>query len=373
MTRMEFTAYLTGTFAALGLSGCRLFRADADLYSVSVLGDMHYDAFPREKFHAKALKLWAEKGWKHPARLREFDRNAKMWQDLCKRILASSAAVRRDDAAFLLQLGDLVQGDCEDNELHRQMLQEATDLLEVAYPGLPVLSLCGNHDVRKGHDDMGAAKPYAERMVPYESRQLAAFAPDGFASTTFGFRRGKDLWIVLDFNFGARDAAIVKRLLSENRDVRYTFVATHGPVLPMSIWECRWFYLGSPEEDALRREMRALFAKRQAIVLAGHVHSLELKDWYGDGGRITEMVLNTCACRSDGTYHPAEPQVVSEDAATYGDWGEKELFDEYRPGIRRYFVSRAAGHYVLHVGDDGVTLDYYGHDARVPTANFVLR
>ena len=373
MTRREFTAYLGGVSAALGLPGCGLFRTGADSYSVPVLGDMHYDAFPREKFHAKAMRLWAEKGGVHPERIREFDRNAKMWQDLCKRILESSAAVRRDDAAFLLQLGDLVQGDCEDNALHMRMLKEATDLLESAFPGLPVVSLCGNHDVREGSDDVGAAKPYAERMIPYESKQLAAFAPDGFASTTFGFRRGRDLWIVLDFNFGARDVGIVRRLLAENQDVRYTFVATHGPVLPMSIWKCRWFYLGSPEEDALRREMRTLFAKRQAIILAGHVHSLELKDWYGDGGRITEMVLNTCAGRSDGTYFPAEPQVVSEDAVTYGDWGEKELFDEYRPGIRRYFVSRAVGHHVLHVGDDGVTLDYYGHDARVPTKSFLLR
>ena len=118
MTRREFTAYLGGVSAALGLPGCGLFRTGADSYSVPVLGDMHYDAFPREKFHAKAMRLWAEKGGVHPERILEFDRNAKMWQDLCKRILESSAAVRRGDAAFLLQLGDLVQGDCEDNALH---------------------------------------------------------------------------------------------------------------------------------------------------------------------------------------------------------------------------------------------------------------
>jgi len=373
ITRRDFTACLGGAVASLGLGGCRsLFEPD-DAYSVSVLGDMHYDAFPREKFHAKALKLWEEKGWKHPGRLKEFDRNAKMWQGVCQRILAASSSVRRPDAAFMLQLGDLVQGDCEDNELHMQMLKEATDMLERAYPGLPILSLCGNHDIRQGHNDWGAAKPYAERMIPYDSKQLAAFAPAGFKSTTFGFRRGKDLWIILDFNFGKRDAAIVKQLLADNPDVRYTFVATHGPVLPMSVWHKRWFYLGRPSEDALRREMRALFAAREAIVLAGHVHSLELKDWYGDGGRITEMVLNTCAFKSDGTPFPSEPRVLSEDASTYGDWGEKELYDEYRSGIRRYYVSSAVGHHILHVADDGVTLDYFGHDALTPTKSFVLR
>jgi len=374
LTRRDFTALLGGTFASLGLPGCRLPSGDGAAYSVAVLGDMHYDAFPKEKFHGKTLELWAQKGWKHPNRLKEFDRNAAMWQDVCKRILKAASDVRRSDAAFMLQLGDLVQGDCEDDALHAQMLAEATGLLEKAFPGLPIVSVCGNHDIRQGHSDRGAAKAYAAHMLPYESRQLAEFAPNGVVSTTFGFRCGKDLWIVLDFNNGERDVDIVRKLLADNPDVRYTFVTTHGPVFPMEIWKkSRWFYLGSPKSDALRREMRTLFAQRNAIVLAGHVHSLELMDWYGDGGRITQMVLNTCAGRTGGGYHPAEPDVLSEDPATYGSWGEKELFGEYRPGIRRYFISRAVGHHVLHVNDAGVRIDYYGHDAHTPTREFVLR
>lgn len=355
---------------ASGLSGCLTSGASDEAYSVSVLGDMHYDAAPPEKYHAKKLASCAKNGNLQPPCLKEFTRNAKMWEDICKRILASASAVRRPDAAFALQLGDLVQGDCEDGALHTQMLAEATGLLEGAFPNLPIVSLCGNHDIRGD----GARAAYERYMIPYTTRQLAGLAPNGVGSTTYGFRRGKDLWIVLDFNRGPRHADIVRKLLADNPDVRYTFVVTHGPVLPMELWrKSRWFYLGEAKHDALRREMRALFAKRNAIVLAGHVHSLELKDWYGDGGRITEMVLNTCAGKGDGTYFPAEPKVVSEDPATYGSWGEPELFGEYRPGIRRYFTSHAVGHYVLRVSDAGVRLDYYGHDARTPTREFVLR
>jgi len=372
MTRRDFTALLGGAFASLAMPGC-LTAAGADEYTVSVLGDMHYDAFPRERFHAKALEKWHREGWKSQIRLDEFDRNAKMWQDICRRILAAASSVRRPDAAFMLQLGDLVQGDCEDNDLHMQMLAEASGLLEKAFPGLPILSVCGNHDIRQGRDNWGAAVPYAQRMVPYESRQLAAFAPDGFVSTTFGFRRGRDLWIALDFNYAERDMGIVKKLLADNPDVRYTFVVTHGPVLPMHIWPCRWFYLGKRNQDALRREMRAVFARRNAIILAGHVHTLELKDWFGDGGRITEMVLNTCAGGGGGKYFPAEPNVVCDDPEKFGRWGEKDMFDEYRPGLRRCFLSRAVGHHILYVSDNGVRLDYYGHDALTPTREFVLR
>jgi len=391
LTRRSFAAWIGGAAASLALPGC-LTSARQGAYSVSVLGDMHYDASPPERFHSAAIAKW-KPTLAHPMRLKEFDRNARMWQDICRRILAASSAVVRSDAAFALQLGDLIQGDCESDDLHRQMLAEATGLLEGAYPHLPIVSLCGNHDIREGDRDEGAAPAYADFMTAYESRQLASFLPRGIRSTTFGFRCGPDLWIALDFNFGARDAGIVRRLLAENPAVRHVFVVTHGPVLPMHLWRCRWFYLGRVEDGALRREMRALLAGRQAIVLAGHVHALELKDWFGDGGRITEMVLNTCAGKSDGSYFPAEPDVKSADPSDYGSWAYgpdarelgaharpaknapdmAALFDEYRSGLRRHFSSRAVGHHVLRVSDEAVTLDYYGHDATRPTATFVLR
>lgn len=378
VTRRQFAALFGGAVAALGLPGCRLPLVDEGSYSIAVLGDMHYDAYPKEKFHAKAIRLWEENGWKHPARLKEFDRNAAMWQDVCSRILKSASAVRRSDTAFMLQLGDLVQGDCEDNALHVQMLSEATDMLERAFPKLPIVSVCGNHDIRQGHDNRGSASAYAKHMTTYESRQLSAFSSDGIASTTFGFRCGEDLWIVLDFNYGARDVAILRKLLVENPDVRYTFIATHGPVFPSEFWNdshrfSRWFYLGEPEHDRLRREVRALLARRNVIVLAGHIHALEFKDWFGDEGRITEMVLNTCAGRTEGGYHPAEPDILSENPATYCSHVESELFDEYRSGLKRYFASRAVGHNVLRVSDASVLLDYYGWDAQTPTKTFVLR
>lgn len=355
-----------------------------DVYSVSILGDMHYDAAPREKFHSKAITLWEANDWKHPGRLREFDRNAKMWQDGCKRILDASSKCVRPDAAFMLQLGDLVQGDCEDNNLHRQMLSEATGLLTNAYHGLPVVTVCGNHDIRQGHNDRGAWKAYADYITAFETDQLKGLLPAGVKTTTFGFRYGKDLWIFLDFNFGTRDTCIVKKLLEDNQDVRYTFVCTHGPVLPMQVWRKRWIYLGKAEEDAVRREMRGLFAKRNAIVLAGHVHTLEKTVWEGDGGRITEMVMNTCAMRSNGTANPVTPNVLRDSVKQYGEFSDDEkgeaereivgaLYDEYRAGIRELYNARAAGHHILRVTDNSVELDYYGLDAVAPTKTFILR
>ena len=392
ITRRDFTALVAGAAAASAASGCRSLCDAGGGYSVSVLGDMHYDVAPPETYHAAAIAKWSATG-AHPSRLKEFTRNAAMWQGVCGRILDASSRTVRRDAAFALQLGDLVQGDCESDDLHRRMLTEGLGLLERAYPDLPKVTLCGNHDIREGDSEKGAARAYAGRVLPWQAAELRRFPGANVEATTFGFRCGPDLWIVMDFNYADRDMGIVKRLLADNVDARYTFVATHGPVLPMDMWRCRWFYLGAGVHDALRREMRELFAKRRVIVLAGHVHTLELKDWFGDGGRITEIVLNTCAGKTGGGFHPAEPKPFSETPEDFGAWTEgpdaanglylnkplrsaadlKSVYGEYRPGLRRRLSYWAVGHHVLRVSGAGVELDYYGHDSLSPTRTFVLR
>lgn len=347
-------------------------QAGKSSYSVAVLGDLHYDGEPAEKFHSKGFNS------------EEYRRNKAMWKEESPGILAASAKCVGPDTAFALQLGDLIQGQTSSYAAHTQMLAEATAVLKATYPTLPVISIAGNHDVL-GNEKAG--KAYRDYMIPWQAAQLAPIAANAVTNTTFGFRFGQDLWICINFNNGVRSVPIVKKLLADNPDVRYTFVTTHGPVLPMDLWKRRWFYLGDDNVSAnrCRRELRELFAKRNAIVLSGHVHSLEYKDWYGDGGRITEMVVNSIPrYTKEARPKPAEPRVVYDTPDTYGVWLKRAetnaanarfeaLYEEYRPGLKSRFASHAVGHYILRVSDSGVVLDYYGRDATTPTKTFTLR
>ncbi len=375
---------LKASIVSLLLAALVTAAADGN-YSVVVLGDLHYDGDTPEKFHGEYIKTL--KGAR-PKRLDEFKRNAKMWAGPSRKMLEASGACVPPDAAFVLQLGDLIQGDCESDAIHTQMLAEATFLLETTYPGLPVVTVCGNHDVRQGTSTRGATKAYSRFMLPYLSRQLSGFVTNAVTKTTFGFRRGPDLWIFADFNVGGRDLGVIKQLLADNEDARYTFFCSHGPVIPSDIsaqnHARRGFFLGSKNNDRQRREMRALFARRNVIVLCGHLHDLEHNVWQGDGGSITEMLLNSVLCRNSTLDNPAEPEVVFDSPAKYGDWPADKvrdaataaidaLFAEYRPGLKIRYAARAAGHYALRVSDSSVTLDYYGLDATTPTKTFVLR
>ena len=127
-----------------------------------------------------------------------------------------------------------------------------------------------------------------------------------------------------------------------------------------------------------------MLAKRDVIVLAGHEHRMEFREWRGDGGRITEMVFNTIYCDRDVSHpNPAEPEVLGRsprdfvawlsgaDEQTRKDLGE--LYNEYVPGLVSYYAAKGAGHYRMNVSDEGVSVEYFGQDSTSVTKRFQLR
>ena len=185
----------------------------------------------------------------------------------------------------------------------------------------------------------------------------------------------------------------MERILLETEGARHTFVLVHGPLLPYDGENCRWFFHGGGSEaDTLaRRHFRELFARREVICLCGHTHNTELADWYGDGGRITQMTLNSVWSKDElGSYtvfaegpdqygayrkslstNPDGTMRTKTDGKPYTD--ESPLFDEYRPGLKRYVCSPSAGSYKMTVGPRRITIDFYAGDSTRLSQRFVLR
>ena len=387
--------FILGAVAA-GLSGGCLTGDGVPLrrsYTVPVLGDTHFDAEPAAVYHSRFIADYAKAGL-HPGKFREHRRNGLMWKGPCREIVRASAEVVRDDAAFVLHLGDLVQGDCRDAATHRRMLEDAFAYFRGSYPQhLPFVTVCGNHDIRDPETD-AAERAYASYMPARMRDELGCRAAEPVDGTDFVFRQGPDLYFVFDFN-DTKEAKVresevsrlrylrQKRLLEAHRAERYTFVVVHGGVFPLDkLGDFRWFYLGDPRLTAERLEMTRLLAERNAIVLCGHQHVLSLKDAVFPEGRLTELTMNTVFFGRDLQENPAVPEVVYDDPAAFGSlsgenqwWkgADARLHDEYRPYLRRCYHAQGVGHGVLRVSDAGVAFAYYGHDARTPTETFVLR
>jgi len=376
-SRRSFLGILSGTAGAGWFSSgwCLNPANEGASYSVSLLGDTHFDSTDTKKYHAEYLTDTSKA--RYELHLKEHVRNASMWADRMPRLLRASASCVRQDTAFALQLGDLVQGDCANPAIHKQMLSDMLGVAKRAYGGLPFVTVVGNHDIR----GTGALEAYDE-MMP---RVMATELKRPVAGTTFAFRQGPDAYILVDFNAPRPDVALLKRLLAESADARYVFVVSHGPAIPSCAG--RWFLLGRPGFDAARREIRSLMAARNAIVLAGHTHCIEYYDCTFPEGQITQLVANSVWGRESA----AEITVLDDGAATYGRRatgtkkrhgrevpvkereGLSRLADEYRPFVKDYIFANAAGHYRLEVSDSRVAVQFFGGDATSPSRTFILR
>ena len=372
LTRREFLCGAVAGGAMLALP--RPLRAQGGgSYSVPVLGDIHFDSPDPKFYHADYTHSTSKK--RYEAHLAEHVRNAEMWKERLPRLVRASGACVRKDAAFALQVGDLVQGDCGNAATHRRMLDDAFGLVKGAYGGrMPLVTVAGNHDIRGDVPGDGAREALEKWLPETMSKELGVPVKD----TTFSFRHGPDVFIVVDFNEPRPDIALVKRLLAESEDARYTFLVSHGPAIPSG--QSRWFLLGKKKRDEERRELRTILARRNAIELAGHTHNLEFTDCAFPEGRITQFVFNSVWAQRAW----ATPQMLGDGAAAYGNHSfttenaigkgaGRGLVEEYKPFAKDYFFAKAAGHYRLDVSDDGVAVAFYGGDAATPSRTFMLR
>lgn len=372
MDRRDFLS-----FSALGLAGLMLpleakalQKRDGAGYSVVILGDTHFDTEPASVYHSNYNEPVE---WLNRVQRAEFARNGEMWRERCPKILKRAACLISDDTRMIFQTGDLIQGDCGSAEVHRKMLDDVMNSFKQQLGGLPFVTVAGNHDIR----GTGARKAYAEYMPARMSEELGK----EITKTTFNFGIGDDAYLVLDFN--RPDDAEIEKLLTQTKGARNTFILCHAPLFPYDAESCNWFFHGKDKTPDARRHFREEFARRKAICLCGHTHRTEFADWFGDGGRITQMTMSSVWAReSQGTF-----TIDSEGTEQYGTLRTKaksmpdgspiadfsELFGEYRPGLRKYVHSNSAGCYRMVVDGRRVYIDFYAGDSSFRSHRFILR
>ena len=366
MDRRDFLKISAAGLAGLSIPGFRMqavARTKHGRYSIVILGDTHYDNADPEFYHSGYTDPKPER---EAAHRKEFVRNGKMWSGRCRKLVKRAACLVDDDTRYVFQMGDLIQGDTADAEIHKRFLDDAVELLKGSIaPELPFVTVTGNHDVR-GKDDSVARKAYKEYMTDRMSKELGQEVTD----LNFLFRNGPDAFVFIDFNKPKVDR--IKALLEEARGSRHVFVIVHAPAFPFDspdYWY--WYLLGNKKDSRAeqRREIRAMLASLNAIVLCGHTHTTEYLEWEGDGGRITQMTMSSVwSSEARGHY-----EVTASGADEYGNAKGKAIFDEYRPGIRKYSKSVAAGSYKLIVDDSHVYVDFYAGDSSRRTKRFTLR
>lgn len=372
--RVERREFLVGAASALLASGCRTPFGNGVCYSVAILGDTHFDAEPDSVYHSH-YRNEGKKEWLWKVQRQEFARNGEMWRGRCRDLLKASAAVAgaTSNVEFVLQLGDLIQGDCDDAATHRKMLADAIATMRAPYPqGLPFLTVVGNHDFR----GLDAEKAYFDFIEPYLGHELG----EAVKFPAFSFRHGPDLWIFCHFE-RVRAADLI-RLIDSGRDARHVFLVSHGPFTPgeSTLWYWR---LGGGWSASDREALMSALLRNQVVVLSGHTHEIAWWHIVHAKGSYSEFTVNS-VWASPGL---ATAKPLAEQPSQYGEWtlAQLEKRDEKRAGSYRadiemfkrgladYFFNQGAGHFRLNVSEGGVTMDYFPGAAVVPARTFVLK
>lgn len=332
-------------------------------YSFLLVGDTHYDVAPASVYHADYNEPVQ---WLNDVQRAEFARNGEMWAERCPRMIRAAARAIRPDTSFALQIGDVVQGDCGNPDVHKKMLADALSYFKREFSPLPMLTVTGNHDIR----GTGAKQAFHEFYREWMTKETGRPVPGG----TFALRHGPDVFLFVDFN--EPDLDVLRQTLDDAADVRHLFLVTHAPAVPLDA-PSRWFLLGGTNQDELRREFYGRLLRRHAIVLAGHTHTLAYLRCENDRGRVDELVVNSVW--SDEKL--GVPDFFETRPAHYGDVtrqkGEDEKFGpllaEYKPDLKEYAYGHGAGYTMVQVSDAGVVADFYGGDSASPARRFQLR
>ena len=379
MTKVDRRAFIerSGALAAMAcFSSClRTPSGAGERYSVAVLGDTHYDAEPESVYHSHydESNRWAK------IQHQEFKRNGEMWRTRCPGLLAASAALsHRMDTRFALQLGDIIQGDCDHVPTHKKMLDDCVTLFRAPYPrGLPFLTVMGNHDFR-GKGAREAYMEFAERFMTDEIARLTGRPGEVEARyPVFSFRTGGDLWIFCDFETDNLQPVI--DAVNGGTDARHVFLVTHGPFTASDSMSFRWRLGGKKCCEALRPKLYEALSRRRAVVLSGHTHTTAYFRHENEFGGFCEFTVNSVLAKPE----LATGEGVRTDVAGYGEVTAVQLKDGalndfktelgfFRPGLKEYFLGFGAGHYRLDVADDEVAIAFYPGDARSPARRFVL-
>lgn len=373
MNRREFLKLGTGALAAVG-AGCTSSRASDAKYSVLVLGDVHFDAPEIGVYHAYYKPTTGKAAEVFPLRMK---REHDQWSGLMQRLAAAARKDVRPDTKFVLQLGDLIQGNCAKADVHAKMLEDGFSYFKkTVSPDVPFLPVVGNHDVDRSLwlDKKSAMEVFCETMFPKWTRELGRSVD----STTFAFRQGPDLFLYADFNFP--DHERILNLLEDNANVRHTFLVSHGAVVPVGTGpHFRWFLLGKKEHAAARRKLFSELCRRNAIALVGHNHITSFADLKTPKGRLTQfMATSVWAAERQADMPPKHTSSegyarLPKKTRDYDLADARTLFAEYRPHIKDFFLSGLQGRFMLDVSDTTVTMTASGGDRAEAARVFVLR
>ncbi|MDF1824224.1 MAG: metallophosphoesterase [Verrucomicrobiales bacterium] len=335
--------------------------ADAGEWSFSLLGDLHFDRLDHHDFD------WVKR--EQPNAVNAIESYSRITEsNLPTLIQRVKDTVQTTGCHSVVQIGDLVQGLCGNEQLARRHCKEAIDFIDQAGFGVPVRMTKGNHDIT----GPGAIEAYNEVMVPWIDRGLGI---SGGGEAHFEHRKGDDLFVYFDA-YNARSLDWFAALMASRRpdSTGRVFFIVHPPVVPYNA-RSSWCLFGRGDLQEKRELLYEILGRHHAIVLCGHLHKYSLVERKTGEGHFTQLSISSVAYNLKGKardlisgvdqYGPNlvdlepghSPDTVSE---------RRAILEREKPFIRRFDYGNFWGHAVVRLSPLKVEADIFQHLGEQP-------
>ena len=253
------------------LAGCSVTCSTAensgkDNYRVTFIGDIHFDG---PKYHAVPPSERAQRI------------NFTQWKGTSQKVLAAAgAAQNKDTAPFVIQLGDMIQGDCDNAELQGAAYTDAFAVIKSFFPDQKLLSVLGNHGYRGKRDASLAPDKY---LIPLLKKELGKdIELDG---TNYAVQYKKDLYIFCDLRKN-NIFEFTQKAVENAQNVRHIFFCSHLPMFPCSTGNPGWVV---PQF----KELIPFLAKHKAIVVCAHIHAMGYIVYKSTEGALAQITVTS--------------------------------------------------------------------------------
>ena len=254
-------------------------------YSFILLGDLHYDSLAHHDMK------WLDAH--HAGDLSQIENYSRLTTEVMPGMFAAikqRIAALRDSAAppaFVLQVGDLVEGLCGTAELSARQNREALAFVTQADLGIPFVFTKGNHDVTGD----GAKEAFDEVLLPFMSQQARSLDP----STTHTQANHTLTYGEAQFAFfDAYDKTSLEWLeaVAAKRTARHLFVIIHPPVVPYGA-RATWNLYAGEKAQPQRAKLLDILGQQQAMVLGGHLHKFSALTRQAGGKSFSQLAVSS--------------------------------------------------------------------------------
>ena len=350
-----------GTTVTLAMAPAANFAKEAESFSFVLLGDLHYDKL---EHHDMA---WLEKN--KGGDLNQIRNYSRITEELMPSLFASvKETVAASGAAFVVQVGDLVQGLCGTAELAGRQNREVLDFVDRAELGVPFLFTKGNHDITGD----GAKEAFAEVFHPFLSQESALFAGGGsVSSANYAIEHGDAMFCFFDAYDKASldwfEATVAKRT------ARHCFVIVHPPVVPYGA-RATWHLFANANDGETRAQFLNLLGRHEAVVLGGHLHKFSnLVRETSAGGRFTQFALSSVIGTADpevkslleGVNHYNSDQVKLEPShSPETELERRAIYEVERELVKDFDYADLPGHAVVTVKGNDIMAELFAGTGR---------